>query len=586
MNMPIHRHIKNVVHNYTDAERKVREATSNDPWGPSSTLMAEIADKTHNVMAFTEIMQMIWRRLNDKSKNWRHVYKALVLLEYIIKTGSDKVATQCRENIHSIETLQDFEYFEDGKDHGHNVRAKARLLSGLLRDEERLHEERTKALLARDRLMHGGLGTTTTASSLFGPPLGTRGSSFPSSTYPKVPYLEERSPVPNQSRSLHASSANELDSVRPQSIGEEQLQLQLAIAISKEEHEREERRRRTEEAKEEAKMRMVLEQSRREEQQGVEQRPPPVTNVTGTNNAASTSTTMTGAPGGGLFSLVDTSLSAAPAHVPDPWSSPLDSAGLSSSSAMPSATTVASSVNAAHPGVSQFTADPTITVNSAIPIEDPWSSTASNPSRPIQSPESTSPWPVAAPVSSSSNSDPFDFLGAHQPTVSSSTTTNGVHPSSADTRMDTNSKENEAKRRTPADFLGEHQGLVDLEKLIEVNPTRTTSTLSSLHPFQASTNPFAVGLRPVGAGPSANPFLANQPVKPSLNQLAPTLALTGSMDPHVSAADPRLTSTGMLTQGFSPAASPYFMPVQSVGGPRANNNITMSQNPTSLNPFY
>lgn len=108
--MPIHRHIKNVVHNYTDAERKVREATSNDPWGPSSTLMAEIADKTHNVMAFTEIMQMIWRRLND-SKNWRHVYKALVLLEYITKTGSDKVATQCRENIHSIETLRVSRWF-------------------------------------------------------------------------------------------------------------------------------------------------------------------------------------------------------------------------------------------------------------------------------------------------------------------------------------------------------------------------------------------------------------------------------------------------------------------------------------------
>lgn len=103
--MPLQRHIKNVVHNYTEAERKVREATSNDPWGPSSTLMSEIADRTYNVIAFTEIMQMIWRRLNDKSKNWRHVYKALILLEYIIKTGSDKVAVQCRENIHAIETL-------------------------------------------------------------------------------------------------------------------------------------------------------------------------------------------------------------------------------------------------------------------------------------------------------------------------------------------------------------------------------------------------------------------------------------------------------------------------------------------------
>lgn len=58
---------------------------------------------------------------------------------------------------------QDFECVEDGKDRGKNVREKARHLSTLLRDEERLHEERTKALLARDRLMHGGLGTTASA---------------------------------------------------------------------------------------------------------------------------------------------------------------------------------------------------------------------------------------------------------------------------------------------------------------------------------------------------------------------------------------------------------------------------------------
>ncbi|KOB75199.1 Epsin-2 [Operophtera brumata] len=71
----LRRNIKNLAHNYSDAQVKVREATSNDPWGPSSTLMAEIADLTYNVMAFTEIMQMIWKRLNDHGKNWRHVYK-------------------------------------------------------------------------------------------------------------------------------------------------------------------------------------------------------------------------------------------------------------------------------------------------------------------------------------------------------------------------------------------------------------------------------------------------------------------------------------------------------------------------------
>ena len=87
----IRRTLKNVVKNYSDAQVKVREATSNDPWGPSSTLMSEIADLTYNVMAFTEIMQMVWKRLNDDGKNWRHVYKSLVVLDYIIKTGSEKV---------------------------------------------------------------------------------------------------------------------------------------------------------------------------------------------------------------------------------------------------------------------------------------------------------------------------------------------------------------------------------------------------------------------------------------------------------------------------------------------------------------
>ncbi|MGH0156492.1 UNVERIFIED_CONTAM: hypothetical protein FKN15_046862 [Acipenser sinensis] len=93
----LRRQVKNIVHNYSEAEIKVREATSNDPWGPSSSLMSEIGDLTFNVVAFTEVMGMIWKRLNDHGKNWRHVYKALTLLDYLIKTGSDKVAHQCKE---------------------------------------------------------------------------------------------------------------------------------------------------------------------------------------------------------------------------------------------------------------------------------------------------------------------------------------------------------------------------------------------------------------------------------------------------------------------------------------------------------
>ena len=53
---------------------QVREATSNDPWGPSGSQMADISDLTYNVVACNEIMTMLWKRLND-DKNWRHVHK-------------------------------------------------------------------------------------------------------------------------------------------------------------------------------------------------------------------------------------------------------------------------------------------------------------------------------------------------------------------------------------------------------------------------------------------------------------------------------------------------------------------------------
>ena len=129
-------------------------------------MMSEIADLTYNVVAFSEIMQMIWKRLNDHGKNWRHVYKALVLLEYLIKTGSEKVAQQCKENIFAIQTLKDFQYLDDNKDQGINVREKAKALVALLKDDERLKNERVRALKAKERFAQStaGIGSDTVVS--------------------------------------------------------------------------------------------------------------------------------------------------------------------------------------------------------------------------------------------------------------------------------------------------------------------------------------------------------------------------------------------------------------------------------------
>jgi epsin len=39
---------KNYTKGYSDTQAKVRDATSNDPWGPSGTQMNELAQMTYN----------------------------------------------------------------------------------------------------------------------------------------------------------------------------------------------------------------------------------------------------------------------------------------------------------------------------------------------------------------------------------------------------------------------------------------------------------------------------------------------------------------------------------------------------------
>lgn len=70
---------------------------------------------------FYEIMDMIDKRLNDKGKNWRHVLKALKVLDYCLHEGSELVVTWAKKNAFIIKTLREFIYIdEDGRDVGQN----------------------------------------------------------------------------------------------------------------------------------------------------------------------------------------------------------------------------------------------------------------------------------------------------------------------------------------------------------------------------------------------------------------------------------------------------------------------------------
>ncbi|KAI0127079.1 hypothetical protein BJ170DRAFT_428680 [Xylariales sp. AK1849] len=141
------RKVQNAVMNYTEMEAKVREATNNEPWGASSTLMQEIANATFNYQTLNEIMPMIYRRFTEKAaEEWRQIYKSLQLLEFLIKHGSERVIDDARGHITLLKMLRQFHFIDqNGKDQGINVRNRAKELAELLGDVERIRTERKKA---------------------------------------------------------------------------------------------------------------------------------------------------------------------------------------------------------------------------------------------------------------------------------------------------------------------------------------------------------------------------------------------------------------------------------------------------------
>ncbi|XP_046576171.1 epsin-2-like isoform X2 [Haliotis rubra] len=530
----IRRTLKNVVKNYSDAQVKVREATSNDPWGPSSTLMSEIADLTYNVVAFTEIMQMVWKRLNDDGKNWRHVYKSLMVLDYIIKTGSEKVAQQCKENFHAVKTLTSFQYIDAGnKDQGMNVREKAKQLVALLSDDERLKNERAKALKAKERFAQSAMGVGSTGGDKTRFEAGSptlHGYADPYGGATGSGYDDAVSVSPTSGGSGSRRMSVELDHARPASVGEEELQLQLALAMSKEEHDEELRKQKSDDIK----LQMALDESRKHADEVIIK---PPAGGKKTHNP-------------GLLNLSDggRKATADPWGVPlhqkqeptDPWGGPLPGPG-------------APKIHAASPVPADQWASPAGSRPSqpTPPIHniDPWGAPTVSPARSTPQSGSTpgsqpdawgvspgpqsSPWGSPAPPQQTASMDPFGSPAAPITTTNgtnnideafdllSSRSTEGSPAKSAgssaaqafDPLVDSSASDGawnmgilnqnlpQEKKKSAHDFLGQHTGLVNLDELVS-------------KPAPKGNNPFA-------APSASNPF--EQPVtRVPMNQLQNT----------------------------------------------------------------
>ncbi|XP_076246198.1 clathrin interactor lqfR [Calliopsis andreniformis] len=142
----------NVVMNYTETEAKVREATNDDAWGPTGAMMQELAQATFTYEQFPEVMSMLWKRMLQEKRNWRRTYKSLLLLNYLVRNGSERVVTSSREHIYDLRSLENYTCIDEfGKDQGINIRHKVRELIDFIQDDEKLREERKKAKKNKDK---------------------------------------------------------------------------------------------------------------------------------------------------------------------------------------------------------------------------------------------------------------------------------------------------------------------------------------------------------------------------------------------------------------------------------------------------
>ncbi|KAI9436562.1 hypothetical protein H4582DRAFT_2112028 [Lactarius indigo] len=214
---------KNVVLNVSEMEAKVREATNDDPWGASSTLMLEIAQG-----CFNEIMPCIYSQFMEKeARQWRQIYKALQLLEYLVKHGSERVVDDARSHVSTLKMLRSFHYIDEkGKDQGLNVRNRSRELVELLADVDKIRRERKEAKANRTKYVgtgndgfsfssgggrYGGFGNDSfSGGSNYSGDYGTNASGFERGGTPRRPDFEEYDAGEYETtpRRANSSSAN------------------------------------------------------------------------------------------------------------------------------------------------------------------------------------------------------------------------------------------------------------------------------------------------------------------------------------------------------------------------------------------
>ncbi|KAL6646408.1 hypothetical protein ACP70R_018016 [Stipagrostis hirtigluma subsp. patula] len=152
----------------TPAELLVQEATNNDACVPDAKTLACIADAAFDMDDCWRIAKVLHQRLGCVDwKEWRPVYKALVVLEFLLTHGPEDLPREFAPDMPAINDLRSFNYIDDkGFNWGACMQRRTDSILTLLTDGEYLKEARRRAIRVSQEVQHGfGFGSPTSSSS-------------------------------------------------------------------------------------------------------------------------------------------------------------------------------------------------------------------------------------------------------------------------------------------------------------------------------------------------------------------------------------------------------------------------------------
>nr|CAB3481778.1 unnamed protein product [Digitaria exilis] len=149
----------------TPAELLAQEATNNEPCVPDAKTLACIADAAFDMDDCWRIARVLHQRLSRAAdwKEWRPVYKALVVLEFLLTHGPDDLPREFMPDMPAMHDLRSFHYVDDkGFNWGACMQRRTDSVLSLLTDAGRLREARCRC---RCFFGGGGMMSPTTTSS-------------------------------------------------------------------------------------------------------------------------------------------------------------------------------------------------------------------------------------------------------------------------------------------------------------------------------------------------------------------------------------------------------------------------------------